>query len=163
MCRVVKKHTPYAMYMRAGNKLGTFAMLNYWLADCRIITSDFRRGLGLGQVLQCRQLGIDAIVVLEQTQELGILLEAALAAGVRPAIGVRAKLATRHDGHWGSTSGEQAKFGLRPREIVHVVDTLETAGMLDCLQLLHFHIGSQAQAPLDLSKYAPRQDSTIAQ
>lgn len=63
--------------------------------------------------------------------------------GVRPGIGIRAKLTTRHGGHWGSTSGDKAKFGLRAREIVAVVNTLAEEGMLDCLQLLHFHCGSQ--------------------
>ena len=76
-------------------------------------------------------------------QDLGLLLRVAHKMGVRPKVGVRAKLSTRHEGHWGSTSGEKAKFGLRPREIVAVVRQLATLGMTDCLQLLHFHIGSQ--------------------
>jgi arginine decarboxylase len=62
---------------------------------------------------------------------------------VRPSIGIRAKLTTRHAGHWGSTSGDKAKFGLRAREIVGAVNTLAEEGMLDCLNLLHFHVGSQ--------------------
>ncbi|BDA46967.1 Biosynthetic arginine decarboxylase [Coccomyxa sp. Obi] len=94
-------------------------------------------------VVQCWRLGIEAVVVLEQFKELGLLLRVAHKMGVRPKIGVRAKLSTRHKGHWGSTSGEKAKFGLRPREIVAVVRQLATLGMTDCLQLLHFHIGSQ--------------------
>ena len=74
-----------------------------------------------------------------------MLLGAAAKLGVLPVVGVRAKLATRHGGHWGSTSGEHAKFGLRPAEIMAVVHRLAACGMLDCLQLLHFHIGSQAR------------------
>lgn len=80
-------------------------------------------------------------------QELGLLLRIAQRMGVRPVIGVRAKLSTRHKGHWGSTSGEKAKFGLRPREVVAVVRQLAAFGMTDCLQLLHFHIGSQVGPP----------------
>ncbi|EIE21904.1 arginine decarboxylase [Coccomyxa subellipsoidea C-169] len=94
-------------------------------------------------VVQCWRLGIEAVVVLEQFKELGVLLRVAQRMGVRPVLGVRAKLSTRHEGHWGSTSGEKAKFGLRPREIVAVVRQLAALGMTDCLQLLHFHIGSQ--------------------
>ena len=74
-----------------------------------------------------------------------MLLAAAAKLGVLPVVGVRAKLATRHGGHWGSTSGEHAKFGLRPAEIMAVVRQLAAGGMLDRLQLLHFHIGSQAR------------------
>lgn len=39
--------------------------------------------------------------------------------------------------------GDGAKFGLRAREIVAAVGELAAAGMLDCLVLLHFHVGSQ--------------------
>lgn len=35
------------------------------------------------------------------------------------------------------------QFGLRAREIVAVVNRLAEEGMLDCLNLLHFHVGSQ--------------------
>lgn len=52
----------------------------------------------------------------------------------------------RRRGHWGSTSGDLAKFGLRCPEIVEVVDELASEDMLDCLQLLHFHVGSQVHA-----------------
>jgi len=47
--------------------------------------------------------------------------------------------------HWGTTSGDKAKFGLRASEIVAVVDVLAGAGMLSCLKLLHFHAGSQVR------------------
>ncbi|HEY7921527.1 MAG TPA: biosynthetic arginine decarboxylase, partial [Vicinamibacteria bacterium] len=39
--------------------------------------------------------------------------------------------------------GDRSKFGLTTAEIVSTVDRLRAVGMLDCLQLLHFHIGSQ--------------------
>ena len=80
-------------------------------------------------------------------QELDVLLEEAAKAGVQPVIGMRAKLATRHGGHWGTTSGENAKFGLSPSDMVAVMRKLTAAGMADCLQLLHFHIGSQVLLP----------------
>lgn len=35
------------------------------------------------------------------------------------------------------------QFGLRAREIVAAVNRLAEEGMLDCLCLLHFHVGSQ--------------------
>ncbi|KFM25670.1 Biosynthetic arginine decarboxylase [Auxenochlorella protothecoides] len=89
------------------------------------------------------ELGVNAVVVMEQYSEVRLALRVAAKLGVRPRLGVRAKLATRHSGHWGSTSGDGAKFGLRAREIVAAVGELAAAGMLDCLVLLHFHVGSQ--------------------
>lgn len=93
--------------------------------------------------LLARQLGVKSVIVLEQEEELEIVCQVSERLGVRPIIGVRAKLSTKHDGHWGETSGEKGKFGLTTSEIVGVVSKLRRAGMLDCLQLLHFHIGSQ--------------------
>lgn len=46
---------------------------------------------------------MNAMVVMEQYSELELLLSAARRLGVRPSIGIRAKLTTRHNGHWGST------------------------------------------------------------
>ena len=49
---------------------------------------------------------------------------------VRPIIGVRAKLRTKHGGHFGATSGEKGKFGLTSLEIVGIVRKLQKLGML---------------------------------
>src|SRR5262249_17146896 len=43
-------------------------------------------------------------------------------------------------------AGDRAKFGLTATEIAEVVDKLAERGMLACLQLLHFHIGSQVSS-----------------
>ncbi|EMS56348.1 Arginine decarboxylase 1 [Triticum urartu] len=56
---------------------------------------------------------------------------------------MRSKLRTKHAGHFGATSGEKGKFGLNAAQILSVVAKLKALAMLDCLQLLHFHIGSQ--------------------
>jgi arginine decarboxylase len=58
-------------------------------------------------------------------------------------IGVRARLTTKGAGKWVESTGDRSKFGLTTAEIVSAVDKLRAVGMLDCLQLLHFHIGSQ--------------------
>ncbi|MBK8181064.1 MAG: hypothetical protein IPK67_19710 [Planctomycetes bacterium] len=66
--------------------------------------------------------------------------------GVRPVLGVRAKLASRGAGHWEDSTGDRAKFGLTIEEMVDAVERLRAAELLDCLQMLHFHIGSQVSA-----------------
>jgi hypothetical protein len=73
-----------------------------WLAACCLNSpaAMIHKGclLGAAQVIRCRQLGINAIVVLEQFQELEVLLEAVALLGLpeAPSIGVRARLHTRH-------------------------------------------------------------------
>ena len=57
-------------------------------------------------------------------------------------IGFRIKLSTAGEGKWASSSGEEAKFGLTSPEIVDAARRLKRR-LEDCLQLIHFHIGSQ--------------------
>jgi arginine decarboxylase len=61
-------------------------------------------------------------------------------------IGVRARLSTKGAGKWVESTGDRSKFGLTTAELVTAVERLRGEGMLDCLQLLHFHIGSQITA-----------------
>ena len=75
--------------------------------------------------------------------ELETILAAAAELDLRPVIGVRARLTTKGAGKWVESTGDRSKFGLTTAEIVATVERLRAVGMLDCLQLLHFHIGSQ--------------------
>ncbi|KAJ6806224.1 putative arginine decarboxylase 1 [Iris pallida] len=93
--------------------------------------------------LTARTLGLSTVIVLEQEEELDTVIEASRRLGIRPVIGFRARLRTKHSGHFGSTSGEKGKFGLNTGQIISLVEKLKAYGMLDCLHLLHFHIGSQ--------------------
>jgi arginine decarboxylase len=63
--------------------------------------------------------------------------------GVRPSIGLRVKLASRGSGRWKSSGGYRSKFGLSATEAVRALQELKALGMADCLNLLHFHLGSQ--------------------
>jgi arginine decarboxylase len=83
------------------------------------------------------------VIVLERLEELDIAFKASEKLGIRPMLGVRSKLSAKGVGRWADSAGDRAKFGLTATEIVEVVDRLQERGMLDCLQLLHFHIGSQ--------------------
>lgn len=89
------------------------------------------------------RLEITPILVVEKYTELATIIDASKRLGIRPTIGVRMKPWVKGSGRWKDSSGDRAKFGLTTRQIVHLVDALRRAEMLDCLQLLHFHIGSQ--------------------
>lgn len=100
----------------------------------------------LEMALLAAKLGHRPVIVIEQLDELHLALEISQKLDISPILGVRAKLSAKGSGHWGDTSGDRAKFGLAVPEIVAVVERLEACQMLDCLQLLHFHIGSQISA-----------------
>lgn len=70
-------------------------------------------------------------------------LEEAEWMGVMPRLGVRASLESKGSGKWQSSGGKKSKFSLVAVQVVTLVETLRTAGRLDSLKLLHFHLGSQ--------------------
>ncbi len=100
------------------------------------------------------------IVVLERIEELEFTLRAFKKTGIRPSIGVRAKLGAKAVGRWADSVGDRAKFGLTASEIVEVVDRLAEHEMLDCLQLLHYHAGSQLSSIISV-KNAIREAANI--
>jgi arginine decarboxylase len=81
--------------------------------------------------------------VVEKYTELQLILKYSARVGVRPAIGLRVKLASRGSGRWRSSGGYRSKFGLSVSEGMRALQELKDAGMADCLNLLHFHLGSQ--------------------
>src|SRR5690606_2765820 len=79
----------------------------------------------------------------DRFDELEMIIRVGQHLGLEPRIGVRAKLASKGAGRWNESGGEKSKFGLTATEIVMVIARLKEVGMLGCLDLLHFHIGSQ--------------------
>ena len=93
--------------------------------------------------LMGQKLGHKVFIVLEQLSELDVLLHAADEMGVVPTAGVRIKLSTEGSGRWAQSGGEKSKFGLNSAQLVALIERLRTAGRLDILKLVHFHLGSQ--------------------
>lgn len=93
--------------------------------------------------LQARRLGYKCFFVVETLDELRTIIERSRFWDVQPLIGLRVKLSTRVEGHWANDSGDRSLFGLATVELIKAVDMLRDEGMLDCLQMLHFHLGSQ--------------------
>ncbi len=90
-----------------------------------------------------RRLGKQTVIVVEQVSELDPIIRIAKEIGVEPFIGLRVKLSTSGEGKWAESTGENAKFGLTPCEIMQIAAKLRRARMTESLRLLHFHIGSQ--------------------
>ncbi|MEY2879498.1 MAG: hypothetical protein RLZZ15_1878, partial [Verrucomicrobiota bacterium] len=90
-----------------------------------------------------RKLGKKIILVVEQLSELDDIIRLAAETGVKPMIGFRAKLQTRGEGKWATSTGDNAKFGLNTAEILFAIEKLRAAKLTSALRLVHFHIGSQ--------------------
>jgi len=98
-----------------------------------------------------RLLGLRTWIVIEKPSELAHVIAAARELGVSPGLGVRMRLASLGAGKWQNSGGDNAKFGLSPRQLLDLVEQLKAAGLLHCLELLHFHMGSQISNVRDIA------------
>ncbi len=140
----VRFAAPHHLGLEAGSKpelLVVLAMLED--PEALIICNGYKDRAYIQIALLAKKLGRNCIIVVEKANEIDHIVEVSRKLGIEPMIGVRAKLTTRGSGRWQGSVGDRAKFGLTAREIVALVRRLEDEGMLHCLQLLHFHIGSQ--------------------
>ncbi len=135
---------PFHFGLEAGSKpelLAVLAMTNG--ADTPIICNGFKDDEFVKMTILARKIGKNVIPVVEKFTELEAIVRYAEELNVRPVIGVRVKLATRGSGRWKSSAGYRSKFGLTVAEVLEALDYLRQRGMADCLQLVHFHLGSQ--------------------
>lgn len=90
-----------------------------------------------------KKLGRKIILVVEKFSELKLCLDIAKEMGISASLGIRGKLTSKGSGKWQESGGELAKFGLTTVEMTEAVEYLKSRDQLSCLELFHFHIGSQ--------------------
>src|SRR6202165_2454031 len=139
---------PYHFGLEAGSKPELLAVLaltngNRDEDGTPIICNGFKDDEFIQMAMLARKLGKQIIPVVEKFTELEAIVRHAEALKIRPVIGVRVKLAARGTGRWRSSAGYCSKFGLTLTEVLEAVEYLKKRDMADCLQLVHFHLGSQ--------------------
>ncbi len=137
----------HSLGLEAGSKPELLVVLAHMTnPDGLVICNGYKDTKYIETALLAQKVGIHCIIVVDRFEELELVLKVSKRLDMRPHIGVRAKLASRGAGKWQESGGEKSKFGLTAGEIVQVAERLRQLGMLDCLELLHFHIGSQITA-----------------
>jgi arginine decarboxylase len=134
---------PYGFGLEAGSKPELLAVAALASNDTPIVCNGFKDAEFIEMAMRAQKIGRLVIPVVEKYTELGLVLKYAEKVGVRPAIGMRVKLASRGGGRWQSSGGYRSKFGLTVAEVVRGLEELRSRGMEDCFKLLHFHLGSQ--------------------
>ncbi len=137
----------YSLGLEAGSKPELLVVLAHMTnPDGLVICNGYKDVSFIETAMLAQKMGLYTIIVVDRFEELETVIAVSKRLELRPHIGVRAKLASRGAGKWQESGGEKSKFGLTSAEIVAVVERLREVGMLDCLELLHFHIGSQITA-----------------
>lgn len=108
-----------------------------------ILCNGFKDEEYIETAILSRKLGRNTIIVVERLEELTLITKAAKKFNISPKIGLRAKLQSKASGRWVDSAGARSKFGLTTSEIFRAFETLKKENMLDSLELIHFHIGSQ--------------------
>jgi len=99
-----------------------------------------------------RQLGHRIYIVLEKPSELELVIEQANSLGIKPLLGARMRLASIGAGKWQNSGGDKSKFGLSAAQLLKAIERLREVDMLDCLQMLHCHLGSQVANIRDIQR-----------
>jgi arginine decarboxylase len=158
---LVRFGKPHQFGLEAGSKPELMiALATLDTPGALLICNGYKDREYIETAILAQRLGHTPIIVIEQLEEVDLAIEASHKLQIQPILGVRAKLNTKGIGRWGTSAGDRAKFGLTIPEIIRAVDRLKSANMLDSLQLLHFHIGSQISA-VSVLKDALREASQL--
>ena len=140
---IIRFGAPYGHGLEAGSKAELIIALASLQPGGLLVCNGYKDLEFIDLGLWALRLGYRCFFVIESPTELPIILERSQALGVRPLIGARVKVSAKVGGLWTETSGDRSSFGLSATQLIAVIDTLREHGMLDCLQLLHCHLGSQ--------------------
>ncbi len=98
------------------------------------------------------RMGYRCYLVLEKLSELDLLIAESRRLGVRPLLGLRARLSRISKGHWQNCGGEKSKFGFSASKMIDAMARVRAAGLDESLQLLHVHLGSQISSLEDIAQ-----------
>ncbi|HEX7339505.1 MAG TPA: biosynthetic arginine decarboxylase, partial [Rhodanobacteraceae bacterium] len=137
--------------LEAGSKPELMAVLALAAPGSRVVCNGYKDRQYVRLALIGRAMGLDVRIVIEKPDELEHVIAEAAALGIRPSLGVRVRLASIGAGKWQNTGGEKGKFGLSPRQVLRLIERAREVGLVDCLTLLHFHMGSQISNLRDIA------------
>ncbi len=159
--RLVESGRRYDYGLEVGSKAELVAALAMPLSESALIVCNgLKDELYLRLAMQAGRLGRQAVIVVEDLEDLRMTLRLARTLGLAPPIGLRVKLSARGSGKWEDSGGEFAKFGMSTLALVRALALVEEAGARDRLRMLHFHIGSQVN-DIRRAKYAFKEAARV--
>ena len=142
--QVVKAGHKYRFGLEAGSKPELMIALSMNLHPEALVTCNgYKDEAFIRMALLALKAGRNVLITVEKMTELALILKVAKELKVEPLLGLRFKLNAMGSGKWEESAGDTAKFGLNTQEILEAIAVLEKRGMLESIQELHFHVGSQ--------------------
>ena len=141
---IVKFGQPYNIGLEAGSKPELHAILAILdNPEALLVCNGYKDESFIRLALMSQKLGKKVFIVVEKLDELSLIDKVAKDLGVKPNIGLRIKLLSTGQGRWSSSAGEYSKFGLNSIELMEALQIAKDNSILDCIKLIHFHLGSQ--------------------
>ncbi|MDE6451056.1 MAG: biosynthetic arginine decarboxylase [Odoribacter sp.] len=141
---IVSHGNKFNIGLEAGSKPELHAVLSIDIDDdAMIICNGYKDESYIELALLAQKMGKRIYLVVEKLVELKTIARLSKKMGIRPNIGIRIKLASSGSGKWEESGGDVSKFGVNSSELLDALEILEKSKLADCLQLIHFHIGSQ--------------------
>jgi arginine decarboxylase len=141
---IVRYGREYNIGLEAGSKPELQAVLAIMdNPDAVIVCNGYKDEEFIELALLAQKMGKHIFLVVEKLNELKLIKTVADRNGVRPNVGIRIKLTNSGSGKWEESGGDQSKFGLNASELLEALEFAQTNGMMDCMKLIHFHLGSQ--------------------
>jgi len=141
---ITKYGKKYNHGLEAGSKpelIAAISMLDN--REAYIICNGYKDEEFIDLGLNAVKMGFKCYFVVEVPGEIDVILDRAKKLRVKPMLGLRTKLTTQAEGQWSESGGDNSVFGLTISQMIDVIDKLKEEKMLDCLHMLHYHIGSQ--------------------
>lgn len=140
----IVKHGKDRIGLEAGSKPELLAVLAHPTGNSSIIICNgYKDREYIRLALIGQALGHQVYIILEKLSEVSLVLEEAKKMNLTPRLGVRVRLTSTGTGKWQDTGGEKSKFGFSANYLLKIIEKLQAANSIDCLQVMHFHLGSQ--------------------
>src|SRR3989338_7255953 len=140
----IVRHGKDRIGLEAGSKPELLAVLAHPTGNSStIICNGYKDREYIRLALIGQALGHQVYIILEKLSEVSLVLEEAKKMNLTPRLGVRVRLTATGTVKWQDTGGEKSKFGFSANYLLKIIEKLQAANSIDCLQVMHFHLGSQ--------------------
>jgi len=144
VAEAILQNGKFAVGIETGSKPELLAALSLMQTPgATIICNGYKDREYIRLALISQRLGYRILIILEKSAELPIVLEESEKLNINPILGVRVRLSQIGEGKWQDSGGEKAKFGLSAPQLLQLIEKLRAANKLNCLSVIHSHLGSQ--------------------